>query len=150
MAGNMAVCSQAWYWRRSWELYIWICRQQGEKMPHWAWLEHLRLQSPPLVTHFLQQSHIYSNKAKTSNSAMPCDPSIRMHRSLKSIPIQSSQALYALIWGTEERDSREAWINKMESTLIAAGIVRSRLVGSSPNLLLVSVFKGKTNEQTNK
>jgi hypothetical protein len=40
-----------------------------KRVPHWAWLEHLRLQILPPVTHFLQQSHIYSNKATLPSSA---------------------------------------------------------------------------------
>ena len=28
MAGSMAACRQTWRWRRSWEFYIWICRQR--------------------------------------------------------------------------------------------------------------------------
>jgi hypothetical protein len=32
--------------------------QQGAgRERHWAWLEYLKPQSPPLVTHFLQQGH---------------------------------------------------------------------------------------------
>jgi hypothetical protein len=34
---------------------IWISKQQDEK----AWLEHLKPQSPPSVTHFAQQDHTY-------------------------------------------------------------------------------------------
>ena len=45
------------------EFYIWIGRQQEEWMRHWAWLEHLRLQSPLPVTYFFKQSHTHSHKA---------------------------------------------------------------------------------------
>jgi hypothetical protein len=34
----------------------------------WGWLEHLKPQSPPPVTHFLYQSHPYSNKATTPDA----------------------------------------------------------------------------------
>jgi hypothetical protein len=40
-------------------------------MRHSAWLEHLRPQSPPPVTHFLQQSHTYIVKATPPISATP-------------------------------------------------------------------------------
>jgi hypothetical protein len=36
---------------------------------HWVWLEHLKPQSPPLVTHFLQQGHTYAKKATPPKSA---------------------------------------------------------------------------------
>jgi hypothetical protein len=39
-----------------------------------AWLEHLRPQSPLLMTYFLQQSHIYSIKAIPPSSATPYEP----------------------------------------------------------------------------
>lgn len=40
-------------------------------MQPWAWLEHLRSQSPFSVTHFLQRSHIYCNKVTPPNSSTP-------------------------------------------------------------------------------
>jgi hypothetical protein len=43
-------------------------RHQEERMRHWAWLEHLKLQSPP------QQDYTYSNKAIPPNSATPYEP----------------------------------------------------------------------------
>lgn len=43
--------------------------QQEERMRHWAWLELLRPQSMPAVTHFRQQDHAYSNKPTPPKSA---------------------------------------------------------------------------------
>ena len=34
---------------------------------HWAWFEHLKPQSPSLVTRFLQQGHTSSNKTTPPN-----------------------------------------------------------------------------------
>jgi hypothetical protein len=34
---------------------------------HWTWLGHLKPQSPPPVTYFLQQGYTYSSKATPSN-----------------------------------------------------------------------------------
>ena len=45
-------------------------KQQAEKVTQ-ARLELTKLQSPPPVTHFLQQGHTYSNKAILPNSATP-------------------------------------------------------------------------------
>jgi hypothetical protein len=33
--------------------------QAAGRESHWAWLEHLKTQSSPTVTHFLQQGHTY-------------------------------------------------------------------------------------------
>jgi hypothetical protein len=33
--------------------------QAAGRERHWACVEHLKPQSPPLVTHFLQQGHTY-------------------------------------------------------------------------------------------
>ena len=38
----------------------------------------------------LQQSHTYSNNAMTSNSAIPCGPSIQTHESMEAITIQTT------------------------------------------------------------
>jgi hypothetical protein len=56
MVQNMVACSQKWCWSRSWELYIWIGRQQevrdtGPGLNIW----NLKAHTP--VTHFLQQGH---------------------------------------------------------------------------------------------
>lgn len=40
----------------------------------WIWLEHLKPQSQPLLTQFLEQGHTYYNKAKSPNSVTPCGP----------------------------------------------------------------------------
>lgn len=37
------------------------------RVAHWACLELLKLQSPPLVTHFLQKGQTYSNKVACPN-----------------------------------------------------------------------------------
>ena len=55
MTGSMAAHKQTWCWR-NWEFYIPVCRQQEEER-HWAWLEYLKPQSLPSVTHFLQQGY---------------------------------------------------------------------------------------------
>lgn len=61
-------------WRGSWESYIWIIRQQEERVSHWAWLEHLKPQSPHLVMHFLQQGHASSIKPIPHNNVTPYGP----------------------------------------------------------------------------
>jgi hypothetical protein len=38
---------------------------------HWAWLELLKSQSPPLVSYFLQHEHTYSNKATPPITPLP-------------------------------------------------------------------------------
>lgn len=43
-------------------------------MPHWAWLEYMKPQSPPPMTDFLQQCYTHSNKATPSKNAIPCEP----------------------------------------------------------------------------
>jgi hypothetical protein len=45
MVNNMAACRQTWCWRRSQEFYIWICKQQEDRVSHWAWLELLKSQN---------------------------------------------------------------------------------------------------------
>lgn len=49
-------------------------RSQGHSQNTTGLIEHLKLQSRPSVTHFLQQSHIYSNKAAFPHSAAPYVP----------------------------------------------------------------------------
>jgi hypothetical protein len=39
-----------------------------------AWLEHLRWQSLPPITQFLQQCHVYYNKATLPNSVIQYEP----------------------------------------------------------------------------
>lgn len=56
------------------EFYIWIGRQQKERVSYWAWLELLKPQSPPPAAHFLWQGHIYSNKATPPNITIPFGP----------------------------------------------------------------------------
>ena len=44
----------------------------GSILRHWAWLEHIGdLKVHPSVAHFLQQDHIYANKAKPPANATP-------------------------------------------------------------------------------
>ena len=43
----------------------------------------------PIVTHFLQQGHTYSNKTTPPNSTPPYRPSIHSHESMGAIPIQT-------------------------------------------------------------
>ena len=50
-------------------------KHQEERMSHWAWLKLLKSQSLAQVTGFLQQGHIYLNKATSPNSATPYGPS---------------------------------------------------------------------------
>jgi len=45
----------------------------GRESRRWAWLELLKPQSPPLVTHFLQQGHTYYNEATPPNNATPSE-----------------------------------------------------------------------------
>jgi hypothetical protein len=61
---SMAVCRQAWHWRRSWEFYIWISRQQEETAtPSLAWASETSVPTP--------QWHTSSNKATPPKSATP-------------------------------------------------------------------------------
>lgn len=41
---------------------------------HWAWLKHMKQQSPPPVTCFFQQDHTHSNEVTSPNSATPYEP----------------------------------------------------------------------------
>jgi hypothetical protein len=43
---------------------------------HWAWLEHLKAQSPSPSNTFLWQGHTYCNKDTPSNGSSPCPASI--------------------------------------------------------------------------
>jgi hypothetical protein len=42
--------------------------EEGSCVPPWVELEHRRPQSPPTLTHFLQQGHTYLIKATPPNS----------------------------------------------------------------------------------
>lgn len=44
--GSKVVYRLTCCWIRSWEFYIWICRQQENRMSHWACPELLKSQSP--------------------------------------------------------------------------------------------------------
>ena len=46
-----------------------LYQQAAGREKYWAWLEYLKPQSQPAVTHFLQQDHFYSKKATPPNSA---------------------------------------------------------------------------------
>lgn len=67
MAGNMAACRWAWYWRSSWELYSLILTQpaggggEGKERREKNWHSFLKPQSPPLGTHLLHQGHTSSS-----------------------------------------------------------------------------------------
>lgn len=54
MTGNISGCRPTWCWRGSRQLYLWSADSR-KRAPQWAWLEHLRSQSPPPVTPFTQQ-----------------------------------------------------------------------------------------------
>jgi hypothetical protein len=45
-----------------------------KRVRHCIWFEQVRLQIPPPVTHFLQQSHTYSNKTTPPNNVTPYRP----------------------------------------------------------------------------
>ena len=63
-----------WCWRGSWEFYILVHRQQGKNVCHTGHSLSVReLKACSTVTQFLQQGHIYSNKAIPPNSATPYD-----------------------------------------------------------------------------
>lgn len=51
MVRRMVGQRQTWYWTGSWEFSIQVSGQQEKRMPHLAWLECLRPQSQPPVTH---------------------------------------------------------------------------------------------------
>ena len=69
MVGSIAASRQTCCRRRSWEFYILILRQQkGTGVHTGKSLDLGALKAHPIVTPFLQQSHMYSNKA-TPNSA---------------------------------------------------------------------------------
>lgn len=36
-AGSLPARKQAWWWRRSWQFYGWICRQQEQRTPGPGW-----------------------------------------------------------------------------------------------------------------
>ena len=77
MTGSVMMCRQTRCW--SWESYI---LQTVEVHWHTEWYpEHRKPQSPPPVTHFLQQGHFHSNKATPPNSAAPSEV-INYHRVL--------------------------------------------------------------------
>ena len=63
-----------------------------ERKRHWAWLEHLKPQSSPLVTHFLQQEHSYSNKATPPNPSqvvpLPNDQAFKYMSQRGSFPFK--------------------------------------------------------------
>ena len=73
MVGSMAACRQTWCWR-NWEFYSWIYKQKEETVSHWVYLELLRPQSLPSVTHSPQQGHTYFNKATPPNSPSSYKP----------------------------------------------------------------------------
>jgi hypothetical protein len=64
MVGGLVACMQTWCWRKSWEFYIQSAGSRKRTEAH--------LKAHPILTHYLQQSHIYSNKTTTPNIATPC------------------------------------------------------------------------------
>ena len=58
---------------RSWK-FLYLQLQAATRKRHQAWLEHLKPQNPPALTHFLQQGHTNFNKAPTPNIATPYEP----------------------------------------------------------------------------
>ena len=67
--------------------YILICWRQGGDCV----LEHIWPGSLPLVTHFLQQDHIYSNKNTSPITATPYGPSIETYECMGAFPIQTNR-----------------------------------------------------------
>jgi hypothetical protein len=65
MAGDIAACRQTWCWR-SRVSHLDLKAAKGDWIPHWAELEHRRLQSPP------PQRQTSSNRTTPSNCATPC------------------------------------------------------------------------------
>jgi hypothetical protein len=54
--------------------------------------------SPPTVSHFFLQGHTYSNKPTNLSNAIPYEPSIETHESLRAILIQTSTLKYVLLY----------------------------------------------------
>jgi hypothetical protein len=67
-----------------------LCSAGSQEEPlilHWAEVEHFETSNPtPIVTHFLQQGHIYLSKAIGPNSEAPHRPSIQAHESIGAKP----------------------------------------------------------------
>jgi hypothetical protein len=77
MTGSMVACRQMWCWR-SQEFFFLTHRQQGETECHAGYSLSIYDSKPtPIVTHFVQLSHTYSNKASSPNSVTPYGPSFQ-------------------------------------------------------------------------
>ena len=78
---KMVVCRQTWCWRRSWEFYILIHRQQETAPLGLAWAYETS-KSTFTMTTLLWQGHTYSNEATPLNSATSYGLIIHTHFSL--------------------------------------------------------------------
>lgn len=74
MTGNVPVCRQALCWRRNHELYIWIHKQQEERVSQWACFELLISPSPPPSDILPPTRSTYSNTVTPPNSATLYEP----------------------------------------------------------------------------
>ena len=75
-----------WVWHRR------LCpvgSQMETGIPYWKELKHRRHQPILAATHFLQQTHAYSNKAN-SNSTTHHGPTIQTHESMGPKPVQTT------------------------------------------------------------
>ena len=73
MVGSMVACRQTQCWKGTGSSTLGSTGSR-KRVRHWAWLELLRPQSSPTLSHFLQQGHTYFNEATSPNSATPYEP----------------------------------------------------------------------------
>lgn len=85
---SMVAFRHTWCWRSSWELYIWIHRQQEERERHWGFrnpISHLQL-------HFFHKTTPTPTRPRLlilSNSATPWRLSIQIYEPMWVILIQT-------------------------------------------------------------
>lgn len=83
--GKHAKCRQTWCWELAGSSTSEL-PDIKKRMRHWTWLKHLRPQSPPQVTRFIQLCHTYLHKVIPPTSAIP-------HRSMGTIFIETTTGL---------------------------------------------------------